>query len=176
MLPFDNMSNDPEQEYFADGITEDLITELSRIPEMLVIARNSAFTFKGKATKIADVCRDRGVRYVLEGSVRKAAQRVRITAQLIDGSSGGHLWAERYDRGLEDVFAVQDDVTQKIVSALEVALVGSISERQPREPTENAEAYDCVLRAREQYRLFSRANNATGGWHFDAASSRMTSS
>jgi len=160
VLPFDNMSNDPEQEYFSDGITEDIITEISRIPEVMVISRNSTFTYKGKAAKVQDVCRDLGVRYVLEGSVRKAGDRVRITAQLIDGHSGGHLWAERYDRRLEDIFAVQDDVTEKIVSALEVKLVGGAAAPGRREQTHNPEAYDCVLRGREQYRLFTTDSNA----------------
>ena len=157
VLPFDNMSGDPEQEYFADGITEDIITEISRIPEVMVISRNSTFTYKHKAAKSQDVCRDLGVRYVLEGSVRKAGERVRINAQLIEGRSGGHLWAERYDRGLEDIFAVQDDVTEKIVRALEVKLVGAT---EPRQKTGISEAYDCVLRGREQYRLFSKSSNS----------------
>ncbi len=160
VLPFNNMSGDPEQEYFADGITEDIITEISRIPEVMVISRNSTFTYKGKAAKVQDVCRDLGVRYVLEGSVRKAGERVRINAQLIDGRTGGHLWAERYDRGLEDIFAVQDDVTEKIVRALEVKLVGGAAAHKAREQTHNPEAYDCVLRGREQYRLFSKDSNA----------------
>jgi adenylate cyclase len=160
VLPFDNMSNDPEQEYFSDGITEDIITEISRIPEVIVISRNSTFTYKGKAAKVQDVCRDLGVRYVLEGSVRKAGERVRISAQLIDGRSGGHLWADRYDRGLEDIFAVQDDVTEKIVRALEVKLTGGAAAHKAREQTHNPEAYDSVLRGREQYRLFSKASNA----------------
>jgi len=157
VLPFDNMSNDPDQAYFSDGITEDIITEISRIPELMVIARNSTFTYKGKAVRVQDVCRELGVRYVLEGSVRKAGARVRITAQLIDGQSGGHLWAERYDRGLEDIFAVQDDVTEKIVRALQVRLVGGAVAPSA---THDPEAYDCVLRGREQYRLFSPAGNA----------------
>jgi len=157
VLPFANMSGDPEQEYFADGITEDIITEISRIPEVMVISRNSTFTYKRKAAKVQDVCRDLGVRYVLEGSVRKAGDRVRINAQLIEGRTGGHLWAERYDRGLEDIFAVQDDVTEKIVRALEVKLVGTTETRQQ---TDNPEAYDCVLRGREQYRLFTNDSNA----------------
>jgi len=160
VLPFDNMSNDPEQEYFSEGITEDIITEISRIPDVMVISRNSTFTYKGKAAKAQDVCHDLGVRYVLEGSVRKAGDRVRITAQLIDGQSGGHLWAERYDRRLEDIFAVQDDVTEKIVRALEVNLVGGAATPERREQTHNPEAYDCVLRGREQYRLFTTDSNA----------------
>jgi adenylate cyclase len=160
VLPFGNMSSDPEQEYFSDGITEDIITEISRIPEVMVISRNSTFTYKGKSAKVQDVCRDLGVRYVLEGSVRKVGKRVRITAQLIDGRSGGHLWAERYDRGLEDIFAVQDDVTEKIVRALEVKLAGGAAAGQAREQIHTPEAYDCVLRGREQYRLFSMDSNA----------------
>jgi adenylate cyclase len=160
VLPFDNMSGDREQDYFSDGITEDIITELSRIPALLVIARNSTFTYKGKAVKVQDVCRDLGVRYVLEGSVRKSGSRIRVTAQLIDGGSGGHLWAERYDRELADVFAVQDDVTEQIVRALEIRL--SDAHRAPpyRLESGNPEAYDCVLRGREQYRLFSKEGNA----------------
>ncbi len=159
VLPFVNMSGDQEQEYFADGITEDIITELSKIPGILVISRNSTFTYKGKAAKAQDICRDLGVRHVLEGSVRKAGQQVRITAQLIDGLSGGHLWAERYDRALADVFAVQDDVTEKIVRALEVKLVANVQGRPARVETDNPEAYDCVLRGREQYRLYSKDGN-----------------
>ena len=160
VLPFDNMSGDPEQEYFADGITEDIITEISKIAGLMVISRNSTFTYKGKAAKVQDVCRNLGVRYVLEGSVRKAGERVRITAQLIDGRSGGHLWADRYDRGLEDIFAVQDDVAEKIVRALEVKLVDGANAEPTRVGTDVPEAYDCVLRGREQYRLFSVDGNA----------------
>jgi adenylate cyclase len=159
VLPFNNMSGDQEQEYFADGITEDIITEISKINGIMVISRNSTFTYKKKAVKAQDVCRDLGVRYMLEGSVRKAGARVRITAQLIDGRSGGHLWAERYDRGLEDIFAVQDDVTERIVRSLEVKLIEGGEARSSRVETTNAEAYDCVLRGREQYRLFSKDGN-----------------
>ena len=160
VLPFDNMSGDPEQEYFADGITEDIITEISKIHGLVVISRNSTFTYKKKAVKAQDVCRDLGVRYILEGSVRKAGERVRITAQLIDGRSGGHLWAERYDRWLADIFAVQDDVTERIVRSLEVKLGDRDDARSSRVETDNPEAYDCVLRGREQYRLFSTDGNA----------------
>jgi TolB-like protein len=159
VLPFDNMSGDQEQEYFADGITEDIITQISKFPDLLVISRNSTFTYKGKAAKAQDVCRDLGVRYVMEGSVRKAGERVRITAQLIDGRSGGHLWAERYDRDLADIFAVQDDVTEKIVHALEVNLVEDARGRVARAETDNPEAYDLVLRGREQFRLFTKDGN-----------------
>ncbi len=169
VLPFVNMGNDPEQEYFADGITEDIITELSKIPGLLVISRNSTFTYKGKATKAQDVCRDLGVRYMLEGSVRKADQQVRITAQLIDGISGGHLWAERYDRKLTDIFAVQDDVTEKIVGALEINLTTDGKDRPARMETDNPDAYDCVLRGREQFRLFSKDGNLNASHLYEQA-------
>ncbi len=159
VLPLRNMSGDPEQEYFADGITEDIITELSKIIGLTVISRNSTFTYKGKAAKAQDVGRDLGVRYVLEGSVRKAGQQVRISAQLIDGISGGHLWAERYDRGLVDIFAVQDDVTEKIVRALEVNLIRNPQAQRGHGDTESPEAYDFMLRGREQYRLYSEEGN-----------------
>jgi adenylate cyclase len=156
VLPFVNMSGDRDQDYFSDGITEDIITEISRIPALLVIARNSTFTYKGKAAKVQDICRDLGVRYVLEGSVRKSGPRIRVTAQLIDGHSGGHLWAERYDRELADIFAVQDDVTAQIVRALELTLVDAHRAPSSRVETDNPEAYDCVLRGREHYRLFTK--------------------
>jgi adenylate cyclase len=160
VLPFDNMSGDAEQGYFADGITEDIITEISRIPALLVIARNSTFTYKGKAAKVQDVCRDFGVRYVLEGSVRRSGNRVRVTAQLIDGQSGGHVWAERYDRELADIFAVQDDVTAQIARALEVRFADAADAPSSRRETENPEAYDCLLRGREQYRRYTPDGNA----------------
>ena len=143
VLPFNNMSGDSEQEYFSDGITEDLITDLSRVPGLLVIARNSTFTYKGRAVNVSDVGRELGVRYVLEGSVRKAGDRVRVNAQLVDAATGHHLWAQRYDRDLEDIFAVQDELTGTIVAALEV----HITERDPTPPTRDLEAYDIYLRA-----------------------------
>ena len=146
VLPFTNMSADPEQEYFSDGITEDLITDLSKISGLFVIARNSTFTYKGQTVDVGAVGRKLGVRYVLEGSVRKAGNRVRINVQLIDAPSGGHIWAERYDRELEDIFALQDDVTQKIVRALEVKLTAQEQGRAGLIPTHNLEAYDCFLR------------------------------
>jgi adenylate cyclase len=148
VLPFDNMSGDPEQEYFADGIVEDIITALSRVKSFFVIARNSSFTYKGKAVDIKQVSRELGVRYVLEGSVRKGADRVRITAQLLDSASGSHLWAERYDRQLTDVFAVQDDITWNIVNAIQPELTRAEIERAHRKPPENLGAWDLVLRAR----------------------------
>jgi TolB-like protein len=119
VLPFDNMSGDPEQEYFADGIAEDVITALSRFRSLFVIARNSSFTYKGQAVDITQVSRELGVRYVVEGSVRKAGNRVRITAQLIDAASGNHLWADRFDGALDDVFDLQDQITEQIVVAVE---------------------------------------------------------
>ena len=146
VLPFTNMSGDPEQEYFSDGVTEDLITGLSKVSGLFVIARNSVFTYKGRAVKIERVGQELGVRYVLEGSVRKAGKRVRITAQLVDASTGGHLWAERYDRDLKDIFALQDEVTRKIVSALAVKLTEDEGNRIVRKGTDSLEAYDYTLR------------------------------
>ena len=122
VLPFVNMSGDPKQEFFSDGITEDIITALSKIPKLFVIARNSTFTYKGKPVKVKQVSEELGVRYVLEGSVQKSGDRVRITAQLIDALSGHHLWSERYDRDLKDLFALQDEVTLKILMAMQVKL------------------------------------------------------
>jgi adenylate cyclase len=148
VLPFNNMSGDPEQEYFSDGITEDIITDLSKIGGLLVIARNSSFTYKGKSVDIRVVGRELGVSSVLEGSIRRAANRVRITAQLISAESGGHLWAERYDRDLTDIFAVQDEVTQHIVEALKVKLTADEAARVADAPTQSPEAHDLFLRAR----------------------------
>ena len=148
VLPFENMSGDPEQEYFSDGITEDLITDLAKISGLFVVARNAAFLYKGKAVKPAEVSRELNVRYVLEGSVRRAGKRVRITAQLIDPLTGYHLWAERYDRDLTDIFALQDEITEKIVAALEVKLTAGEREQVERHYTENLEAYDYFLRSR----------------------------
>ena len=148
VLPFDNISGDPEQEYFSDGITEDIITDLSKISALFVIGRHSTFTYKGRSVTLKQVGRDLGVRYVLEGSVRKAAKRLRITAQLIDATTDHHLWAERYDRDLEDVFAVQEEVARNVASALAVALKPEERERLSRPPTENVEAYDIYLRNR----------------------------
>ena len=150
VLAFENMSGDQEQEYFSDGIVEDIITDLSGITGLFVIARNSAFAYKGKRCNVRDVCRDLGVRYVLEGSVRRAADHVRITAQLIDGTTGGHIWAKRYDRKLHDIFAVQDEVTRDIVSALRLKLTPQECERVYRRDTENLQAYEHYLRGREQ--------------------------
>jgi len=148
VLPFDNMSGDPEQEYFSDGITEDIITNLSKISGLFVVSRNSSFLYKGRESKIQDIAKDLGVRYVLEGSVRRGGDRLRITAQLIDGESERHVWADSYDRKLKDIFSVQDDVTQKVVSELAVTLTATESERRVRKYTGNFEAYDMYLRAR----------------------------
>src|SRR5271166_3951000 len=160
VLPFANMSGDAEQEYFADGISEDIITALSKLPQLFVIARNSSFTFKGRNVHIGEVGKSLGVRYVLEGSVRKSGNRVRVTAQLIDSPTGGHLWAERFDRELTDIFAVQDYVTTQIVSALAISLSAGERRSIAAEHTDNPEAYDCFLRGRELWWVHARAANA----------------
>ena len=159
VLPFTNMSRDPEQEYFSDGITEDIITDLSKISGLFVIARNSTFTFKGQPVKVNEVGQKLGVRYVLEGSVRKVGDRVRITAQLIDAETEGHLWAERYDRNLEDIFALQDEVTEKIVTALAVKLTEDEQKRLEHKETENIKAYDYALRGLEYVYRYTKENN-----------------
>ncbi len=148
VLPFTNMSGDPAQEYFSDGITEDIITDLSKVGGLLVIARNSTFAYKGRAVDLRTVGRELGVASILEGSIRRAGNRVRINAQLIDAASGGHVWAERYDRDLTDIFAVQDDVTRQIVDALKVKLTRAEAARIVGVPTGNLEAHDLFLRAR----------------------------
>jgi adenylate cyclase len=149
VLPFNNMSGDPEQEYFSDGITEDIITDLSKISGLFVVARNTAFTYKGKAVKINDLCSELGVRYVLEGSVRKAGTRVRVTAQLINGDDGGHFWADRFDRDLTDIFAIQDEITHAIVEQLKVKLLPQEKKSIAQAPTDNMEAYTYYLRGRQ---------------------------
>src|SRR5918995_3701614 len=159
VLPFANLGGDPEHDYFADGLTEDLITELSRFQELRVIARNSVMTYKGKPVRVQEVGRDLGVRYVLEGSVRKAGGRVRITAQLIDAATGHHIWAERFDRDLADIFEVQDEVTSRIVATLAGKLAESERRRVRSGQTENLEAYDCVLRGRELWGRFTPEAN-----------------
>jgi adenylate cyclase len=149
VLPFMNMSSDIEQEFFSDGITEDLITDLSKVSGLFVIARNSSFAYKGRSVKVQDIGRDLGVRFVLEGSIRKAGNRVRITAQLIDAADGGHLWAERFDRDITDIFSTQDEVVEKIVGVLAVTLTKREEERLHRRGTSNLQAYETWLRARE---------------------------
>jgi adenylate cyclase len=147
VLPFTNMSGDPEQEYFADGMVEDIITALSRFNQLFVIARNSSFTYKGRAVDIRQVAKELGVRFVLEGSVRKSGDRVRITGQLIDAGTGAHLWADKFDGGLEDVFDLQDKITASVVGAIEPTLRKVEIERARHRPVENLDAYDLYLRA-----------------------------
>lgn len=156
VLPFSNLSGDAEQEYFADGICEDIITALSRIHWFFVIARNTTFTYKGQAVDVQRISRDLGVRYVLEGSVRKAGNRIRITGQLIDGETGNHLWAEKYDRNLEDVFEIQDEITQNIVGALEPQIVVAENLRSRRKSPQNLDAWDFVIQALARIGEFSK--------------------
>src|SRR6266849_5859109 len=153
VLPFENMSGDPDQEYFADGMVEEIITALSRFKWLFVIARNSSFTFKGKAVDIKEVGRKLGVRYVLEGSVRKAAGKVRITGQLIDAVTGAHIWTDRFERDLTDVFALQDEVTVAVVSAIQPKLLQTEIGLAARRRSENPTAYDFYLRAMQSYYL-----------------------
>jgi adenylate cyclase len=159
VLPFVNMSEDSKQEYFSDGMTEDLITDLSRLSGLFVIARTSTFTYKGKAVKVEDVGRELGVRYVLEGSVRKADNRVLITAQLVEARTGHHVWAERYDRPLQDLFALQEEVRRKIVAYLALKLTDEEEAQWERAYTRNLEAYDYLLRGLEYQWQFYQ-------WHF----------
>ncbi|GEP61892.1 adenylate/guanylate cyclase domain-containing protein [Reyranella soli] len=156
VLPFQNISGDPEQEYFVDGLVEDIITSLSRFKSLFVIARNSTFTYKGKAVDIREAGQQLGVRYVLEGSVRKAANRLRINGQLIDVSTGGHLWADHFDGVLEDVFDLQDRVTSSVVGTIAPKLERAETERALRKPPESLDAYDCFLRGMAHYHLFTR--------------------
>jgi len=151
VLPFINMSGEPEQEYFSDGITEDIITDLSKVSALSVVARNTAFTFKGQSVDVKEVAKTLGVTYVLEGSVRKAGNRVRITAQLIDGAEGDHVWADRYDRDLDDIFAIQDEISKAIVEALKIKLLPEEKKAIEHRGTSNAEAYNLYLMARQQW-------------------------
>lgn len=160
VLPFDNMSGEPEQEFFADGLTEDIITELSRFHELLVISRNSAFVHKGKAVKVQDVAREFGVHYVVEGSVRKAGGRVRVTVQLIDAETDRHIWAERYDRDLADIFAIQDEVTSAIAATLPGRVEAAARDRAKRKTTGNLEAYECLLAGKILHHRSTRDDNA----------------
>jgi len=159
VLPFLNMSGDPEQEFFADGLTEDIITALSRFHDLLVISRNSAFVHKGKAVKAQAIAREFGVDYVLEGSVRKAGDRVRVTAQLIDAETDRHVWAERYDRRLEDIFAIQDELTAAIVATLPGRVEAATRDRAKRKTTGNMAAYECVLAAKVRHHRSTREDN-----------------
>jgi TolB-like protein len=159
VLPFTNMSGDPEQEYFSDGISEDIITALSKLRWFFVIARNSSFIYKGKSVHLKQVAEELGVGYVIEGSVRKGGDRVRITVQLNDVATGSHIWAERYDRGLADVFAVQDEITEAIVSAIEPQLYAAESFRAQRKPPDSMDAWDLVMRALSHYWRVTRQDN-----------------
>jgi adenylate cyclase len=160
VLPFENMSDDPKQEYFSDGLTEEIITALSKVRQLFVIARNSTFTYKGKPVKVQQVSRELGVRYILEGSVRKSGEQIRITAQLIDATTGNHLWAERYDRNLKDIFAVQDEITKKIITAMQVKLTEGEQARTVAKGTNNLEAYLKCLQANEYLNRTNIESNA----------------
>jgi TolB-like protein len=167
VLPFTDMTDDPRQGYFSDGIAEDIITELSRYPDLFVVARNSSFTYRGEVTRVMDVGRELGVHYVLEGSVRRAGNRVRINAQLIDATTGKHLWAQRYDRDLEDLFSVQDEVTQSIVAVLPARIQAAAFEQASRKMTRSLDAYDYLLRGKFCYHLETPEANREAEAHFD---------
>jgi adenylate cyclase len=169
VLPFQNMSGDPEQEYFADGIVEDIITALSRFKSLFVIARNSTFTYKGNAVDIKQVGRELGVRYVLEGSIRKAGNRLRITGQLIDAISGAHIWAERYDREISDIFELQDEITRSVVAAIEPNLMQAEIARARAKPEETLAAYDFYLRALPELHSFTKDGFVRAGEHLREA-------
>jgi len=159
VLAFDNLSGDPEQEYFSDGLSEEIITALSKTSKLFVIARNSSFAYKGKPVKVQQISQELGVKYVLEGSVRKSADRVRITAQLVDAQNGNHLWGDRYDRELKDLFTLQDEITMKIMTALEVKLTEGEQARITGSGTDNLDAYLKVLQARDLKRYQTFENN-----------------
>lgn len=169
VLPFVNMSDDPSQAYFSDGITEDIITTLSKVPKLFIIARNSTFTYKDRPVKIQQVAEELGVRYVLEGSVRKEGEKIRITTQLIDAVNGYHLWAERFDRDLKDIFVLQDEIAMKVLTALEVKLVGGHASLLISRGTENLEAYLTILQGREFYERSNRENNFMARRKFEEA-------
>jgi adenylate cyclase len=170
MLPFDNMSGEPEQEFFANGITEDIITELSRFRELFVISRNSSFKYKVRPVEVQKFARELGVQYVVEGSVRKAGRRVRISVQLIDAETDRHVWAERYDRELEDIFAIQDDVTSSIVASLTRRVEAATRDRAARKTTDNMAAYECVRAGKQLHHRSNRADNARAQALLDRAS------
>jgi adenylate cyclase len=169
VLPFTNMSGDPEQDYFSDGITEDIITELSRFRSLFVIARNSSFTYKGQAVKVQDIGADLGVQYLVEGSVRKSGDRARITVQLVEAATGNHVWAHRYDRDLEDIFAVQDEVTRSIVATLPGRLEEVDAKRAERKHTDNLTAYDYVLRGNQYLGRLRPEDNANAQRMYEMA-------
>ena len=169
VLPFVNMSDDPKQEYFSDGITEDIITTLSKVPKLFIIARNSTFTYKNRSVKVQQVAEELGVRYVLEGSVRKAGEKIRVSVQLIDAVKGYHFWAERYDRDLKNIFALQDEIAMKVLTVLEVKLVGGQFSLFISRGTDNLEAYLKVLQGREFYERQDRENNFLARQKFEEA-------
>jgi adenylate cyclase len=169
VLPFQNMSDDPEQEYFVDGIAEDVLTTLSKIEELMVIARNSSFAFKGQTKDVREIGRMLGARYVLEGSVRKVGNRVRLTAQLIDSTDGSHRWADRFDGGLDDVFDLQDRITQDIVAAIEVQLTGAQQARVWRKRSGSPLVYEHFLKGRKLYENFAKYTHAQARVHFEQA-------
>jgi adenylate cyclase len=167
VLSFENMSEVDDDVYFADGIAEDIITELSRYPDLFVVARNSSFTYRGKAVRVTDVARELGVRYVLEGSVRRSGDRIRVSAQLIDATSGNHLWAQRYDRNLEDLFSVQDDVTLSIVAVLPERVQAAALDQASRKTSNSMDAYDHLLRGKYCHHLETPNANREAESHFD---------
>jgi adenylate cyclase len=169
VLPFNNLSGDPTQDYIADGISENIISALSKISEMFVIASNSTFTYKGKPVKVQQVSEELGVRYVLEGSAQKVGNRVRITAQLIDATTGHHLWSEKYDRDLKDLFALQDEITQKIIVELQVKLTEGEQARVSQKTTTNLEAWSCAVRGLTLFQRASKENTAKAMQLFERA-------
>jgi adenylate cyclase len=172
VLPLDNMSGDPKQEYFSDGITEDIITELSRFSMLYVVARHSSFAFKGEKVNIKEVAEKLGVQYVVEGSVRRAGNQARITAQLIDAESGKHIWGERYDRELDDIFAVQDEVTRAIVATIAAQLGKTVSENAARKATKSIKSYEYLLQANRQYYRFNPDDNIAAAQLYQKAIER----
>ena len=169
VLPFVNMSDDPKQEYFSDGMSEDLITDLSRISGLLVLSRSTTFVYKGQSVKIEEIAKELGVQYVLEGSVRKVGEQIRINAQLIDGSTGHHLWADRYDRKLKDIFQLQDEITRQIATSLAVKLTKADQEHVADKETNNIQAYDAVLRASDLMYRYSLESFAQALSHLERA-------
>jgi adenylate cyclase len=163
VLPFDNMSGDPEQEYFADGMVDDILMALSRVRWLFVIARQSSFLYKGRAVDVRQIGRELGVRYVVEGSVRKAGNRVRITAQLIETETGAHIWADRYEGGLREVFALQDAITERVVAAVELSTQAAEIKRARSKPTDNLTAYDLYLRGLPAYFGHTQADYQRAG-------------
>jgi adenylate cyclase len=169
VLPFTNLSGDPDQEYFGDGIAEDILTDLAKLRWLFVIARNSSFTFRGKAVDVRLVSRELGVRYVLEGSVRRAGNRVRVTGQLIDATTGAHVWASRYDRDLADIFAVQDEITAAIAAAIAPAIIDAEQQRALRKPTERLDAWEAYHRGMWHFAIGNRESSAIAKDFFQKA-------